>query len=506
MAALGVGPGGEFMVSWDDYRDALVSNIYTQRFSGTGTPIGSNVRKPLDDVSGVNVDQRASTIAIDPAGNFLIAWQDYRNGVDDPDIYAQRYLSDATPSGENFRVNDDQVPSYQYTPRIATNDSGTTMIAWADNNSTVVAKWFTRNGLPIISDTITFTQDFSVAANGDNFVVAWRWRTGAAADIKAWTFDGNGTAVGSSFPVNDDVGSTFQGNPWVAADDSGHLMITYASIQNGNYDVYARLFDADGTPHGPSFKVNDDIGTQAQSLAYVAYDRNGHFIVSWLDRRSGREIYCQRYASDGNPIGSNFQISDSLSISTSPITVACDDSGKTVIAFGDSRTGQYELFAQLLDPDGNIVGQNFPVSSNSGESWPSSPSVAMRNGRIYATWSDDRVDGTTMDIWANILDWNNPVSSLERSSSLPAGFALAQNYPNPFNPATTISFTLPTMERVKIEVFNTLGQTSARLLNEVLPAGRHSVQFIAGQLPSGVYFYRMQAGTFLDVKRMLLLK
>jgi hypothetical protein len=89
-------------------------------------------------------------------------------------------------------------------------------------------------------------------------------------------------------------------------------------------------------------------------------------------------------------------------------------------------------------------------------------------------------------------------------------FTLAQNFPNPFNPTTTIEYGLQTKSNVKITVLNSIGQEVALLVNESKEAGYHQVQFsavsAAGVLPSGVYFYRIQAGNFTDTRKMILLK
>jgi len=83
---------------------------------------------------------------------------------------------------------------------------------------------------------------------------------------------------------------------------------------------------------------------------------------------------------------------------------------------------------------------------------------------------------------------------------------LQQNYPNPFNPETNIRFGLPNANRVKIEVYNMLGQRVAELLNEHKLAGFHTVKFDGSNFASGVYFYKIQAGDFLQVKKMLLVR
>ena len=101
----------------------------------------------------------------------------------------------------------------------------------------------------------------------------------------------------------------------------------------------------------------------------------------------------------------------------------------------------------------------------------------------------------------------NPIpTSVSASEQLPNDFALEQNYPNPFNPTTTIKFNLPEQSNVRIDVFNTLGQQVKSLVNGEVSAGEHSVKFDASALSSSVYLYRMQAGDFNEIKKMILTK
>ncbi len=90
--------------------------------------------------------------------------------------------------------------------------------------------------------------------------------------------------------------------------------------------------------------------------------------------------------------------------------------------------------------------------------------------------------------------------------ALPIAYILKQNYPNPFNPSTSISFSIPEKSTVKLNVFNTIGQKVATLVNEVRDAGRYSVDWNAGSLASGVYVYRIETKNFVDTKKMMLLK
>jgi photosystem II stability/assembly factor-like uncharacterized protein len=85
-------------------------------------------------------------------------------------------------------------------------------------------------------------------------------------------------------------------------------------------------------------------------------------------------------------------------------------------------------------------------------------------------------------------------------------YELTQNYPNPFNPTTTITYQIPQNEFVTLKIYDLLGKEVAELVNEVKNAGQYNVQWNASALPSGTYFYKIQAGSFTEVKRMLLIK
>jgi hypothetical protein len=90
--------------------------------------------------------------------------------------------------------------------------------------------------------------------------------------------------------------------------------------------------------------------------------------------------------------------------------------------------------------------------------------------------------------------------------SIPAAYVLRQNYPNPFNPSTTISYALPTQSLVTLKVFNVLGQEVATLVNGLENPGNKSVEFNAAGLPSGVYFYRLQAGSYSGTKMLMVVR
>jgi len=94
----------------------------------------------------------------------------------------------------------------------------------------------------------------------------------------------------------------------------------------------------------------------------------------------------------------------------------------------------------------------------------------------------------------------------ETSPGRPDEFALHQNYPNPFNPSTTIGYTLPAGDKVKLEVFDPLGRLTARLVDEHQDPGYHQVLFTSNDLASGTYFYRLQSGDLQSTRKFVLLR
>ena len=100
-----------------------------------------------------------------------------------------------------------------------------------------------------------------------------------------------------------------------------------------------------------------------------------------------------------------------------------------------------------------------------------------------------------------VLDMEHEVFDL-----IPTQYSLGQNYPNPFNPSTTIKFGLPKNSEVKLVVYDVLGQVVAELAEKEMNAGYHEVTFSASRFATGIYFYRIEAGKFVSVKKMLLLK
>jgi len=124
------------------------------------------------------------------------------------------------------------------------------------------------------------------------------------------------------------------------------------------------------------------------------------------------------------------------------------------------------------------------------------------------------VDGDTdMDVlsaskYDNKIAWyeNDLVNSIAISNEIPIEFSLSQNYPNPFNPTTIIKYQIPELSFVTLKIYDVLGSEIATLVNEEKPIGSYVVELNAKGLPSGIFFYKLQAGSFVETKKMILIK
>ncbi len=170
--------------------------------------------------------------------------------------------------------------------------------------------------------------------------------------------------------------------------------------------------------------------------------------------------------------------------------------GGTVNALAINSNG--EIFAG--------TGAGVFRSSDNGDNW-TQINTGLTNTDVFALAfnSDGQVFAGTRG--GGVFRSVGSTTAVEEiSSSIPSSFALEQNYPNPFNPTTTIQFTLAKGANVKLKVFSIEGKEVATLVDETLTPGVHTFRFEANGLPSGVYFYRLTTGRFVETRKLTLLK
>jgi hypothetical protein len=182
---------------------------------------------------------------------------------------------------------------------------------------------------------------------------------------------------------------------------------------------------------------------------------------------------------------------------------------------GDAVAGD-RIYTRMIkfykDSVNNVVGQEFKFGIHGGDNEggkggfgnnhienindaSSTAAIESQFGSINPLYYDE---------WNYELKQRTDVQKV--NGLLPIEYSLNQNFPNPFNPTTTISYALPTSGLVTLKIYNVLGQEVKALVNAVQEAGTYNATFDASQLSSGVYFYKLEAGSFTSVKKMMLLK
>ena len=169
------------------------------------------------------------------------------------------------------------------------------------------------------------------------------------------------------------------------------------------------------------------------------------------------------------------------------------------------------LFVKSIKAPGNQWGTTSRVSLRTGtHNWRSKYSAvgiklnSADNTLVF--WSQD-LGGfgfVGSELWCTFN--SGTPTGVDDNEITPSDFSLSQNYPNPFNPTTTINYSILKLSNVVIKVYDVLGKEAATLVNEEKPAGTYEVEFDASKISSGVYLYKLQAGSFVETKKMILIK
>ena len=196
--------------------------------------------------------------------------------------------------------------------------------------------------------------------------------------------------VKNDFKVNGDGGGALQTDPAIAIDSVGKFVVVWTDGRYGNDDIYGQMYNNVGDPIGSNFNVSDDPGSYSQNSPDVARSPAGSFVVVWQDNRNGNyDIYAQRYNAAGTAQGGNIIVENGSANQTSP-SVAMDSLGNFVVVWQDSVYGNWDIFGLRFNSSGAPQGSKFMVNPASTAS-QLTPVVAMENaGNFVVSWCDYR--------------------------------------------------------------------------------------------------------------------
>lgn len=295
-----------------------------------------------------------------------------------------------------------------------------------------------------------------------------------------------------------------------------HPMVRFFGLPTaGAYVAYAKV---NGLAHGTwqsSFAYRIDYSSGYSSFAHEGFQIHNPFQVDeevWLTRdgvAKGKDDVVERalawitslaYAHDAKPN------KDTLRARSGSVTITAkvDNPGNHALVVSavvvNAQGAQIDSLALMND---GLHGDGAPDDSV----WGAFVNIPVDDGTYYISIrTDDKTAGTfrRLPIVASFTVVRTGVNDV--ADDRPKSFSLDQNYPNPFNPLTTIVYALPKSTNVRLTVFDVLGREVRTLVNERKQPGRYETTFNATNLASGVYLYRLQAGGFVDTKKLMLVR
>ncbi len=267
----------------------------------------------------IDRDQWAPRVARGPTGTMVVTWMDGRNGTQafvDFDVFAMTIRDpSALGSSVNRRLNDDGPNAIQGFPAVAASPAGTFLCAWEDGragNRDIYAATLDSVGFRVtpnlrVNDDVGTTDQSTpqIAAVGDTrYLVVWGDARQGQGEVFGSFRTTSGAAIGGNikFSVDPVPSGSFQGEPAVAANAAGLTLVVWRDGREGGtvfgatFDVYGQWLDASGQPLGGNFKINDTVAAQNDRALCVAADPTLGFVVAWIDRRAGSSDPGEVYA------------------------------------------------------------------------------------------------------------------------------------------------------------------------------------------------------------------
>ena len=238
---------------------------------------------------------------------------------------------------------------------------------------------------------------------------------------------------------------------------------------------------------------NPQSGLEGGGIVYQSFI-NDHWKI-FLTNNQGFSFkkIGSNYCNYKNPVYFNYPITTSNSIQETPFFVAFDD---------DSLYNDKEIMIKALYYNDSLIN----ISTAEGDDYSPHLAYLSNNDTTFISIIWEHCSNNKIDIWMAKAIFRPIMGSVEDDKAIINLFSLSQNYPNPFNPSTVISYQLPVSGNVTLKVYDTLGREVASLVNEEKLPGNYEVKFDGSNLSIGVYFYRLQSGTFSETKKFVLMK
>lgn len=288
----------------------------------------------------------------------------------------------------------------------------------------------------------------------------------------------------------------------VAVDGSGNVYVTGTSTGNGTLYDYATIkYNSIGEEQW--VKRYDGDANREDTSVKILLDESGNIYVTGQSRKTsslGSEDYATiKYNSSGDELWVRRFDGDASSTDIPFDLIIDDENNIYVTGFSESGSGAVtkDICTIKYRADGS---EDWIAFYDNSENTGDEPvGIGLDNaGNVY-------VAGSSKQSYL-ALKYGQVTDVEQTDSNIPGKYFLSQNYPNPFNPSTTIEFSIPDANQTTITIYNSIGQEVAVLLSDYLSSGSYKINFSGASLSSGVYFYRLHSGNYVECKRAILLK
>jgi len=505
-------------LTWTEFQDED-ADIHFMSFDSTGVRFAvEEIRMNRDDIGAPS---ESPTVIASTDWYDLIAWTDRRR--DAGDIYLEAVSNAGIPLYGNIRVNQDVGPDLQGEPSLAVSDNKS-LTVWIDGRplggyagQRIFGRYASLLGVFsedefLISDTnqtaIKGSPKTILLPSGQGLVVWQDRRIDSSSQVWGRWIAPDGSLDGGEFQISNEATDIHNMEVHSSCDSLGRFYVVWLDKNGVGSTVRGRWFNNDKSDGGIFEWESSLPGIDVDDIA-VEVNRAGEIILLWSGiEGSVRNVYLTRLTADGTVLTSPFLLNDDPSADVAEVALSVSENGYLSATWVDRRDGTSRVYYQILDNLLTTIGANQPISTAVPE-FMKSPATAAQQGRAWFAWADPRANGLSIYA-ANVVYL--PTDIVDSGNDLvPVTFHLGQNYPNPFNPTTTIRFTLPATTELTMSVHNLLGQEVTILADGVFPAGDHRVVWdgrgSSGEpVASGVYFYQLKADTFVERRKMLLLK
>ena len=341
--------------------------------------------------------QDQPSVALDADGDFAVGWEDGPGGS--RAIRLRRFTRAGAPATAEITMD---TGGDSQDPALGMSATGAGVAVWQSSAGQTMARRFDADSaegaaFPVNAATATQAPDVAVDADGD-FVVVWEDNTAADAVVNAQRFDETGAPQGGVLTVNGPVTpGTDSLDPAVAIDDAGNFVVTWERPAGANDDVFARIFNADGSPRTGELTVAS--GATDQDDPEAAMDADGDLAVAW---ESGDDVVARRYSSAGGAATSAFPVNSTTTGAQGNVRIGLGAGGASLAATWDSNAGGSDdvvarRFNSAGSPLSGEVAVNTTVAGNQGD-----PGLgADATGRFVVAWESD---GTATDVIARAFD------------------------------------------------------------------------------------------------------